>query len=347
MTWLIDWLGSLSLSQLLGTVTGSVVLLWFTGLVVSRMIKLNAGIRGVEREPLFMADPNSDGKVPIASVYAPATKYFTVVYPAYNEAERLPGTMDETLRYLQERAKKDRQFTYEVLVVDDGSSDGTVDAAFAFGKVFGGDAVRVVRQGVNQGKGAAVRKGAMCARGELILFADADGATRFPELEKLEAQVLRLTKMGSPGQSPPDSCPGVGDVPAVAFGSRAHLEKKALVTRKWYRNVLMYGFYFAVMLATGGTGVRDTQCGFKMFTRAAARKLFRNQRLNRWTFDVELLYLCKKLHIPVAEVSVAWTEIPGSKLRPSSIVHMLYELALIRIGYGLRLWTIKRDTVPG
>ncbi|GJP33188.1 hypothetical protein CLOM_g17747 [Closterium sp. NIES-68] len=144
-------------------------------------------------------------------------------------------------------------------------------------------------------------------------------------------------------QSPIAACPGIGDASLVAFGSRAHLQKKALVTRKWYRNVLMYGFYFAVLLATGGTGVRDTQCGFKMFTRSAARKLFRNQRLNRWTFDVELLYLCKKLHIRVAEVAVAWTEIPGSKLRPTSIFHMLFELALIRTGYGLGVWKIKQD----
>lgn len=349
MMWLIEWLGSLPTSQLIWTVSVTLVLLWFAGLVASRMLLLEAGISSIDDEERLMEDPNAVEKISIPSVYAPPSKYLSVVYPSFNEQTRLPATMDDTLRYLQDRAKRDARFTYEILVVDDGSTDSTVACVFAFSRVFGVDAVRVVRQRDNRGKGAAVRKGAMCARGEIILVADADSATRLTDMEKLEAQILRISKMGGSSSSsitpsPPSSCPGVGAVPAVVFGSRAHLEKQALVTRKWYRNVLMYGFYFAVMLATGGgTGVRDTQCGFKMFTRAAARKLFRNQRLNRWTFDVELLYLCKQLRIPVAEVAVAWTEIPGSKLRPSSIVHMLYELLLIRIGYGLGIWKIKRD----
>uniref|UniRef100_A0A453M9R7 Dolichyl-phosphate beta-glucosyltransferase n=1 Tax=Aegilops tauschii subsp. strangulata TaxID=200361 RepID=A0A453M9R7_AEGTS len=83
-----------------------------------------------------------------------------------------------------------------------------------------------------------------------------------------------------------------------------------------------------------------SQCGFKMFTRSAARKLFTNIRLKRWCFDVEIVYLCKHLRIPMAEVSVSWTEIPGSKVRMTSILHMVFELLLIRVGYGLGIWKI-------
>ncbi|MQM13417.1 hypothetical protein Taro_046343 [Colocasia esculenta] len=82
------------------------------------------------------------------------------------------------------------------------------------------------------------------------------------------------------------------------------------------------------------------QCGFKMFTRAAAQNLFTNVRLKRWCFDVELVCLCKHLKIPMIEVSVGWSEIPGSKVRMTSILHMLFELLLIRLGYGLGIWKV-------
>jgi len=101
----------------------------------------------------------------------------------------------------------------------------------------------------------------------------------------------------------------------------------------------MKGFHLVVLL-TAGPGIKDTQCGFKMFTRAAARKLFTNIRLKRWCFDVELVYLCKCLRIPMVEVSVNWTEIPGSKVRMTSIIHMVFELLLIKVGYGLGIWKI-------
>ncbi|CAI5941990.1 unnamed protein product [Closterium sp. NIES-64] len=346
MTWIAEWLGSLPTPLLLLLSAALLALVWILALLIPRLVLLNAGISGSETEALYMEDPTSVDKVPLPSLFAPAEKYLTVVCPAYNEDRRIAATLDEIISYVQERSAKDAAFTYEVLVVDDGSTDSTVAVVFDYVKRLGIDRVRVVKQRVNHGKGAAVRKGALCSRGELILFADADGATRFTDLEKLEREIVSMAKGGPvDSQSAVATCPGIGSASLVAFGSRAHLEKKALVNRKWYRNVLMYGFYFAVLLATGGTGVRDTQCGFKMFTRSAARKLFRNQRLNRWTFDVELLYLCKKLHIRVAEVAVAWTEIPGSKLRPTSILHMLFELALIRIGYGLRIWKLKQDLI--
>ncbi|XP_075081720.1 uncharacterized protein LOC107775648 isoform X1 [Nicotiana tabacum] len=235
----------------------------------------------VEAPPVF-EDPNSLKPVPCPHIFDPAEKYISLIIPAYNEEHRLPGALDETLNYLQQRAAKDNTFTYEVIIIDDGSSDGTKRVAFDFVKRHSVDNVRVILLGKNHGKGEAIRKGMLHSRGELLLMLDADGATKVDDLEKLENQIHAVAKKGNQHEDSAgkDSTVRISDVPAAAFGSRAHLEEKALATRKWYRNFLMKGFHIVVLLAAGG-GVRDTQCGFKMFTRAAARKLFLNIRLKR------------------------------------------------------------------
>ncbi|XP_071706953.1 uncharacterized protein [Rutidosis leptorrhynchoides] len=292
----------------------------------------------LEAHPIF-EDPNSLKQVECPYIYNPAEKYISLIVPAYNEELRLPVALDETMNYLQERARKDQSFTYEVIIVDDGSSDGTKRVAFDYVRKYKVDNVRVVLLGKNQGKGEAIRKGMLHSRGKLLLMLDADGATKVDDLEKLENQILAVAK--TKHQSADGSTAGIADIPIVAFGSRAHLEKKALATRKWYRNFLMKGFHVVVLLAAG-PGVRDTQCGFKMFTRAAARKLFTNIRLKRWCFDVELVYLSKYFNIPIIEISVTWSEIPGSKVSPLSILNMLWEMTLMSFGYRAGIWKISK-----
>ncbi|KAL8192993.1 hypothetical protein R6Q57_027441 [Mikania cordata] len=291
----------------------------------------------LEAHPIF-EDPNSLKQVDCPYIYDPAEKYISLIVPAYNEELRLPGALDETMNYLQERAGKDHSFTYEVIIVDDGSKDGTKRVAFDFVRKYKVDNVRVVLLGKNQGKGEAIRKGMLHSRGKLLLMLDADGATKVDDLEKLEKQILAVAKLKQ--QSAGDLSEVIQDIPIVAFGSRAHLEKKALATRKWYRNFLMKGFHLVVLLAAG-PGVRDTQCGFKMFTRAAARKLFTNIRLKRWCFDVELVYLSKYFGIPIIEISVTWSEIPGSKMSMLSILNMLWEMTLMSLGYRVGIWKIS------
>ncbi|KAH6802932.1 Nucleotide-diphospho-sugar transferases superfamily protein [Perilla frutescens var. frutescens] len=294
----------------------------------------------VEAPPVF-EDPNSLNPVPCPHILDPAEKYISLIIPAYNEEHRLPGALDETLIYLQERAAKDKSFSYEVVIVDDGSADSTKRVAFDFVKRYTVENVRIVLLGRNHGKGEAIRKGMLHSRGELLLMLDADGATKVSDLEKLENQIHAVAakeqKYGD--SSAGDATSRIADVPIAAFGSRAHLEEKALASRKWYRNFLMKGFHLVVLLAAG-PGIRDTQCGFKMFTRAAARKLFTNIRLKRWCFDVELVYLCKYFDIPMIETSVTWSEIPGSKVNLLSIPNMLWELALMSVGYRTGMWEI-------
>ncbi|KAL6977357.1 dolichyl-phosphate beta-glucosyltransferase [Sarracenia purpurea var. burkii] len=291
-----------------------------------------------EGHPIF-EDPNSLKQVPCPYIFDPAEKYMSLIIPAFNEEHRLPGALDETLNYLQQRAVKDKFFSYEVVIVDDGSADGTKKVAFDFVRKYTVENVRVILLGRNHGKGEAIRKGMLHSRGELLLMLDADGATKVNDLEKLENQICAVAKRELGDLSASDSSSRISDIPIAAFGSRAHLEEKALAARKWYRNFLMKGFHLVVLLAAG-PGIRDTQCGFKMFARAAARKLFTNIRLKRWCFDVELVYLCKWFGIPMIEISVNWSEISGSKVNPLSIPNMLWELVLMSVGYRTGMWKI-------
>ncbi|XP_062092677.1 uncharacterized protein LOC133798420 [Humulus lupulus] len=292
--------------------------------------------------PAIFEDPNSLKQVPCPSVFNPAEKYLSLIVPAFNEEHRLPDALDEMMNYLQHRAARDKSFSYEVVIVDDGSADGTKRVAFEYVRKYNVDNVRVILLGRNHGKGEAIRKGMLHSRGELLLMLDADGATKINDLEKLENQILSVAgkEINSGDSAASDSTIRVADVPLAAFGSRAHLEEKALATRKWYRNFLMKGFHLVVLLSAG-PGIRDTQCGFKMFTRSAARKLFSNIRLRRWCFDVELVFLCKHFGIRVLEISVNWSEIPGSKVNPLSIPNMLWELILMSVGYRTGMWRIR------
>lgn len=128
---------------------------------------------------------------------------------------------------------------------------------------------------------------------------------------------------------------------AIVVGSRAHLQDDAVATRSFFRTFLMYGFHFLVWLFAV-RNVRDTQCGFKLLTRRAARVCFGNLHVERWAFDVELLYVAERLDIPVREVAVNWTEIDGSKVTPFwSWLQMGRDLGLIWLRYKLGAWKLK------
>ncbi|XP_072576176.1 dolichyl-phosphate beta-glucosyltransferase isoform X3 [Vulpes vulpes] len=246
-----------------------------------------------EEEKFFL---NAKGqKETLPSVWDSPTKQLSVVVPSYNEEKRLPVMMDEALGYLEKRQKQDPTFTYEVIVVDDGSKDQT-------------------------------SKGIFSSRGEKILMADADGATQFPDIEKLEKGLNDL-------QPWPEQM-------AIACGSRAHLEKESIAQRSYFRTLLMYGFHFLVWFLCV-KGIRDTQCGFKLFTREAASRTFSSLHIERWAFDVELLYIAQFFKIPIAEIAVNWTEIEGSKLVPFwSWLQMGKDLLFIRLRYLTGAWRL-------
>ncbi|RLN70649.1 hypothetical protein BBJ28_00015074 [Nothophytophthora sp. Chile5] len=259
----------------------------------------------------------------------------TVVIPAYNEEKRILVTLKDTVAFLESKKHQDPSFSYEILVVDDCSQDATVDVVMREVKTHSVERIRLLRLQKNHGKGGAIRKGVMRARGERVLFADADNATEIRDLDKL-AQAMDQAQEG-------------GKTGVIVCGSRAHLEEQAIAKRNPLRNLLMHGFHLIVTTLCV-KNVRDTQCGFKLFDRTAARVLFAPMHIERWAFDVELLYLASisgmavkvLCFVSLQEVAVQWTEVPGSKLSViSATLTMLREIVLIRLCYTLGIWKLS------
>eukprot|EP00095_Tigriopus_kingsejongensis_P000915 snap_masked-scaffold186_size273091-processed-gene-1.26 protein:Tk00915 transcript:snap_masked-scaffold186_size273091-processed-gene-1.26-mRNA-1 annotation:"GF15267" len=266
--------------------------------------------------------------LPCALIH-PGALDLSVVVPAYNEEARLGAMMEDCTEYLERRTRAEPAFGYEIIIVDDGSRDDTTRVGQTWSSRLGVDKVRVLKLARNRGKGGAVRMGMYRSRGRLCLFADADGASRFSDVAKLEARLSQI-------RSPEDH--------GIVCGSRAHLESDSIATRSLFRTVLMHGFHACVWLF-GSKTVRDTQCGFKLMTRATASDLFRTLHIERWAFDVEMLKVAEMLGIPTGEVPVRWTEIDGSKLNPwlDSIL-MFFDLFALWLRYRLGAWRIAKRT---
>jgi dolichyl-phosphate beta-glucosyltransferase len=211
----------------------------------------------------------------------------SLIIPAYNERWRLPPTLIDIIDYVEHR-----KLHYEIIVVDDGSTDETSDIVRKFERVRPND-LRCIRLPKNRGKGHAVRTGAVNATGKRIIFLDADGATPIAEIERLEAAL-----------------DGGAD---IAIGSRAMKSTETQIKTVWYRKLLGRIFNSCVNLILLPE-INDTQCGFKMFTAEAAAKLFPLQTAERFSFDVELLYLARKFQMTIAEVPINWENVPGSKV---------------------------------
>ena len=210
----------------------------------------------------------------------------TVVIPAYDEETRLPASLEAVAAWLSGRAEP---LSAEILVVDDGSADRTAARAAETGRRLG-LAVRVLVHEKNRGKGAAVRTGALAAEGRSVLVSDADFSTPIGEWEKLAAA-------GAP----------------VAIGSRAVDESLVKERQPFYRVAMGKLFNLLVRLAAL-PGIRDTQCGFKLFTREAAQAVFSRATVDRFAWDVEALLLARKLGYAIAEVPVLWFDSPDSRV---------------------------------
>lgn len=212
---------------------------------------------------------------------------YSIVVPAYNESARIGSTLQEILRHIQAN-----NWRAEVLLVDDGCRDNTVQIAAEAGA--GRPELRIVRNPGNQGKGYAVRNGMLQARGTLLLFTDADLSSPISEAGKLFAAI---------------------DAGAdIAIGSR-WLDPSLQFQRQSLKRQALSRLYNIFLRAILFFPYRDTQCGFKAFTRDAACRIFPLQRINRWGFDPEILYLAHRMHFRVAEVPVAWGHDDGSRLK--------------------------------
>ena len=228
----------------------------------------------------------------------------SIVIPAYNEEERLPSTLDRVIEYLDQS-----HFAFaEILVVDDGSSDGTAAQATEFGLRH--PCVRVLRNPGNRGKGYSVRHGMLEAAGDWALFTDADLSSPIEELEKLMAAVES------------------GGV-QIAIGSRAIDRSLVGVHQPMFREYAGR-FFNLVMRFVTGLAFQDTQCGFKLFQREAAREIFSRQRLEQFGFDPEVLFIAKLLGYRAVEVPVRWNDVAGSKVGTLAGLNGFVDLLRIR-----------------
>lgn len=234
---------------------------------------------------------------------ADAQVELTVAIPAYNERERLPQYLPQVIEYLA-----GQDYSWEVVVSDDGSIDGTGE--YVKGLAKRQPRLRLVRRESNGGKGRAVLDAIEAARGRFVLIADADGATPIGELAALRAAVAGGAE--------------------IAIGSRVAPRAGRVRERDALRAVIGKVFYGLVnFLAVPGIG--DTQCGFKLLRIDVARRLFRELGEFGWAFDVEVLYRAQLAGYRVAEVAVDWHEVAGSKLRPfRDATRMLMSLFRIR-----------------
>jgi dolichyl-phosphate beta-glucosyltransferase len=229
----------------------------------------------------------------------------SIIIPAHNEAARILPYLRSITSYMQDRGQP-----YEVLVVDDGSTDATASVVETEASAV--SEIQLIRAPLRRGKGAAVRRGMQAAVGRLQLFTDADGATPIQELARLEQ--------------------AVADGADMAIGSRSLASRLPdyAVHARWYRIVLS-NLFNSLAQRKGLRGITDTQCGFKLFRQTVAADIFGVCSIDGYGFDLELLYVAQQRGYGIAEIPVNWSHQPGSKFRIlRDGLAMLRELSVIR-----------------
>lgn len=249
--------------------------------------------------------------------------YLSIVIPAYNEEKRIGTTLQGTFDYLNAQ-----NYTSEVLVVNDGSSDQTVEKVQAFAEHASGR-LRLIENPGNRGKGYAVKNGILQASGEIILFYDADLATPTSEIVKVITPIAENRY-------------------DVVFGSRA-IDRSLIGTHQSaIREAIGRGGNW-IQYALTGLNFKDTQCGFKAFRREAAQTIFPLQQIDGFGFDPEILFIAKKQGWRLLETPVRWNHVEGSKVNPiASPIKVLLEVATIRWNdlsgkYDLKSRTSKKN----
>lgn len=223
--------------------------------------------------------------------------------PAYNESERIGATLEKIFAHVNQQG-----WSAEVIVVNDGSNDETARIVGEYARKH--SMLRLLENPGNRGKGFSVRNGMLHAQGDILLFSDADLSSPIKEADKLLAAVR-----------------GGSD---VAIGSRWLKTELQIQRQPLHRQLFSRIFNLALRLVLG-LNFKDTQCGFKAFSHAAAQKLFPAQRIERWGFDPELLFLAKRFGFTVSEIPVAWSHRAGTRIKPlRDGIRMLGEMLVIR-----------------
>lgn len=231
-----------------------------------------------------------------------AKPFVSVIIPAYNEARRLPLTLIDVDKHLSEQ-----EYSYEILVVSDGSKDHTVEITKRFMPLINN--LRVIDNKENKGKGAAVRQGMLAAKGSWRLFMDADNSTSVVEFNKM----LPYFKTGY----------------QVVIGDRKIKGSSMIPPQPLHKRIpgILGNLFIQALLLPG---IWDTQCGFKCFSEEAARKVFSLAKIDRWGFDAEALILAKKLGYRIKEIPIFWVNDIRSHVKMKDYLRVLMETVKIR-----------------
>lgn len=231
------------------------------------------------------------------------TPYLSVVFPAYNEADKIEKNLSAVISFFNQK-----DFPYEVVVVEDGSKDRTL--AILQTMVKKSPQLRVLPNEKNMGKGTSVKKGILAAQGKFILFSDVDLATPIKEFDKF----LPHLKQGFD----------------IVIGSRrlpnSNVRRQQKFTRRFFGNCFYFLVHHFVL-----PDIADTNCGFKAYRREAAQEIFKKQKLARWGFDTELLFIARKKGFKIKEVPVSWYDADTSTVKVKRVIfETLGELAKIK-----------------
>jgi dolichyl-phosphate beta-glucosyltransferase len=233
--------------------------------------------------------------------------HLSVIIPAYNEAKRITVTLSRIESYI-----KTQGYPYEIIVIDDGSTDNTGDLVRA--RIAHNNLIQLLQNSKNRGKGYSVKRGIIEARGEYLLFSDADLSTPIEEIERL--------------------MPWFNQGFDIVIGSRGLKESNVVRHQPFYREKSGRVFNVLVQLLTV-KGIKDTQCGFKCFRRDAAKQVFERQVINGFCFDVEVLWIATQSGYRIKEIPITWYNSKGTKVNMlADSLRMFLDLLKIRSNYS-------------